>query len=175
MATYPQDLVRNRFLFDGTPVTIRPIRPEDSGIEQEFVRHLSEDSRYFRFIGTMRELPPKKLKYFTEIDYDRHMAFVAVIQRDGDEVEIGVARYVGNEQRDSCEFAVTVDDAWQGTGVAGLLMASLIDAARERGFRTMEGLVLKSNRKMLKFAKQLGFKVRADPDDVGTVTVVRPL
>ncbi|MBI4293140.1 MAG: GNAT family N-acetyltransferase [Betaproteobacteria bacterium] len=173
MATYPQDLVRNRFLFDGTPVTIRPIRPEDSGMEQEFVRHLSEDSRYFRFLGTMRELPPKKLKYFTEIDYDRHMAFVAVIQRDGKEVEIGVARYVGTEQRDSCEFAITVDDAWQGTGVAGLLMAALIDVARERGFRTMEGLVLKSNRKMLKFAKQLGFKVRTT--DLDTVTVAKPL
>ncbi len=71
--------------------------------------------------------------------------------------------------------AITVDDAWQGTGVAGLLMASLIDAARERGFRTMEGLVLKSNRKMLKFAKQLGFKVRTNPADVDTVTVERPL
>lgn len=175
MAKYPLQLTRNRCLFDGTPVTIRPIRPEDSGMEQEFVRHLSEDSRYFRFLGTMRELSPKKLKYFTEIDYDRHMALVAVIQSDGKEVEIGVARYVGDEQHESCEFAVTVDDAWQGTGVAGLLMASLMDAARERGFRTMEGLVLKSNRKMLKFAKQLGFKVRTNEDDVGTVTVVKPL
>ena len=175
MATYPLHLARNRFLFDGTPVTIRPIRPEDSGMEQEFVRHLSEDARYFRFLGTMRELPPNELKYFTEIDYDRHMAFVAVIRRDGNDVEIGVARYVGNEQRDSCEFAVTVDDAWQGTGVAGLLMVSLMDAARERGFRTMEGLILKSNRKMLKFAKQLGFKVRTNQTDVDTVTVSRPL
>ena len=175
MARYPLQLAQDRFLFDGTPVTIRPIRPEDSGMEQEFVRHLSEDSRYFRFLGNVRELSSKKLKYFTEIDYDCHMAFVAVIQRDGNDVEIGVARYVGNEPRDTCEFAVTVDDAWQGTGVAGLLMASLMDAARERGFRTMEGLILRSNHKMLKFARQLGFKVRPNPDDVDTVTVARPL
>ena len=138
MAEYPQHLVRQRVLFDGTPVTVRPIRPEDSGMEQEFVRHLSEDSRYYRFMASMRELPPKKLKFFTDIDYDRHMAFVATIRREDQEVEIGVARYVATEDPGSCEFAVTVDDAWQGSGVAGLLMISLEDAARERGFTRME-------------------------------------
>ncbi len=158
MAEYPQHLVRQRVLFDGTPVTIRPIRPEDSGMEQEFVRHLSEDSRYYRFMASMRELPPKKLKFFTEIDYDRHMAFVATIRCEDQEVEIGVARYVATEDPGSCEFAVTVDDAWQGSGVAGLLMISLEDAARERGFKRMEGIVLATNHKMLKFARQLGFK-----------------
>jgi len=81
MAEYPQHLVRQRVLFDGTPVTIRPIRPEDSGMEQEFVRHLSDDSRYFRFMGSLRELPLKKLRFFTNIDYQRHMAFVATIRR----------------------------------------------------------------------------------------------
>jgi acetyltransferase len=162
-------MVRHRVLFDGTPVTIRPIRPEDSGMEQEFVRHLSEDSRYFRFMASVRELPPKKLQFFTEIDYDRHMAFVATIARDDKELEIGVARYVATETPGSCEFAVTVDDAWQGTGVAGLLMISLQDAARERGFKTMEGIVLATNHKMLKFARQLGFKRHSDPGEADTV------
>jgi GNAT superfamily N-acetyltransferase len=158
MAEYPQQLVRRRALFDGTPVTIRPIRAEDSGMEQEFVRHLSEDSRYFRFMASLRELSPKKLRFFTDIDYDRHMAFVATLVRDDKEVEIGVARYVATENPGSCEFAITVDDDWQGSGVAGLLMISLEDAARERGFKIMEGIVLASNSKMLKFARQLGFK-----------------
>ncbi len=172
---YPQHLERKRFLFDGTPVTIRPVRSEDSVMEQEFVRQLSEDSRYFRFLGNLRELAPRKLKYFTDIDYDRHMAFVAVVLSGGKEVEIGGARYVGDDRRERCEFAIAVSDAWQGTGLAGLLMASLIEAARSSGFRAMEGLVLRSNRKMLKFARQLGFKVRADPDDREAVTVERRL
>jgi GNAT superfamily N-acetyltransferase len=171
MAEYPEHLVQHRTLFDGTPVTIRPIRPEDSGMEQEFVRHLSEDSRYYRFMGTLRELPPQKLKYFTDVDYDRHMAFVATIARDGGEVEIGVSRYVATEVQDRCEFAVTVDDTWQGSGVAGLLMLALLGSARERGFKTMEGLVLAANHKMLKFAKQLGFTVRSEPEDAGTVRI----
>jgi acetyltransferase len=158
-------------MFDGTPVIIRPIRPEDSGMEQEFVRHLSEDSRYFRFMGSMKELPPRKLKFFTEIDYDRHMAFVATIMREGKELEIGVARYVATENPGSCEFAVTVNDAWQGSGVAGLLMISLEDAARAHGFRTMEGIVLADNHKMLKFARQLGFKSRRILGEGDTVRI----
>ena len=159
MAEYPLHLVRQRVLYDGTPVTIRPIRAEDSGMEQEFVRHLSEDSRYYRFMASMRELSPKKLKFFTEIDYDRHMAFVATISREDQELEIGVARYVATENPGSCEFAVTVDDAWQKSGIAGLLMIALINAAREHGFKAMEGLVLPSNSRMIKFARQLGFEV----------------
>ena len=175
MAEYPQDLVRHRVLFDGTPVTIRPIRAEDSGMEQAFTRHLSVDSRYFRFMGSVRELPPKKLKFFTEIDYQRHMAFVATIMREGKDVEIGAARYAATETAGSCEFAIAVDDAWQGSGVAGLLMISLEHAARERGFKTMEGIVLSSNRKMLKFARQLGFNSRRNPGEADTVYIALQL
>ena len=171
MAAYPQHLVRHRVMFDGTPVTIRPIRPEDSGLEQEFVRHLSADSRYFRFMGSLRELSSKKLKSFTEIDYDRHMAFVATVMQDDKELEIGTARYVATENPGSCEFAVTVDDAWQGSGVAGLLMISLLDAARANGFRMMEGIVLASNHKMLKFARQLGFRCYHRPGEADTVHI----
>ncbi len=172
---YPARLVCNRVLYDGTPVCIRPIRPEDAAMEQEFVRHLSADSRYYRFMQKLRELTPNKLDYFTHIDYDRHMAFVATVTRDGREQEIGVARYVANPDGRSCEFAIVVDDAWQGSGVAGLLMAALMDAARSRGFETMEGLVMASNYKMLKFARQLGFSLRRNGADPQMVRVVRAL
>ena len=145
-------------LLDGTSVTIRPIRADDSGMEQEFIRHLSKESRYFRFMASLRELSPKKLTFFTEIDYDRHMAFVATIMREDKELEIGVARYVFTENPGNCEFGITVDDAWQGNGVAGLLMTPLEDTAREHGFKTMEGIVLPGNSKMLKFAQKRGFK-----------------
>ncbi len=175
MAEYPLHLVRTRTLFDGTQVVIRPIRPEDASMEQDFVRHLSDDSRYFRFMTQLEQLSPRKLKYFTEIDYDRHLAFVAVLTREGKDVEIGVARYVSAAGSDRCEFAIAVDDAWQGTGVAGVLMFTLMDAAREHGFKTMEGFVLTGNHKMLKFARQLGFDIHADLDEPGTVRLVRAL
>ena len=64
-----------------------------------------------------------------------------------------------------------MDDAWQGTGVAGLLMLSLQDAARSNGYTTMEGMVLATNHKMLKFARQLGFTMRREPGEGDTVHV----
>jgi acetyltransferase len=165
-----QGLIK-RELLDGTTVIIRPIRANDSGMEQEFIRHLSKESRYFRFMASLRELSPKKLQYFTEIDYDRHMAFVATIMHEDKELEIGVARYVFTENPDSCEFGITVDDAWQGSGVAELLMISLEDTARECGFKTMEGIVLPGNDKMLHFAQKHGFKVHSIQGEADTVHI----
>jgi len=175
LANYPQHLVRVRELSDGKTVTIRPIRPDDIEREQAFVRHLSEESRYSRFMAQLHELSASRLRYFTEIDYDRHLALVAIATQDALEVEIGVARYVALPGAGSCEFAIVVDDAWHGSGVASILMAALIDAARERGFTTMEGTVLTTNQRMLKFVRRLGFVVLVDPEDPGTLRVVRPL
>lgn len=175
MAEYPSALVRTRHLFDGTEITIRPIRRDDAPLEQAFVRNLSKDSRYKRFMGTIKELPEAKLRYLTDIDYDHHLALVATVRRDGGEVEIGVARYVVAPDGKTCEFAIAVDDAWQCTGVAGILMLSLIDAARARGLATMEGFVLATNHKMLKFARQLGFTQHFLPEEPGTVHVLRAL
>ena len=165
-----QGLIK-RVLLNDTTVTIRPIRAGDSGMEQEFVRHLSQESRYFRFMATLWELSPKKLKFFTEIDYDRHMAFVATIMREDKELEIGVARYIFTENTGIYEFGITVDDAWQGRGLAGLLMISLEDMAREHGFKTMEGIVLPGNDKMLHFAQKHGFKVHSIQGEADTVHI----
>lgn len=82
-------------LADGTAVSIRPIRPEDAAIEQEFVRKLSHESRYFRFMDTVRELSPRMLAHFTQVDYDRHMALTTVTERDGRES----ARFDENDPR----------------------------------------------------------------------------
>jgi len=175
VADYPAELERVRTLFDGRKVLIRPIRAEDAGMEQDFVRHLSSDARYARFMGTLNELPANKLRYLTEIDYEHHLALVAVVEHEGEPVEVGVARYVLDPTGKSCEFAVTVDDAWQNSGVAGVLMFTLMDVARERGIRIMDGLVLASNHKMLKFARQLGFSQAHVPEDPSTVRVFRTL
>jgi acetyltransferase len=175
VADYPAELVRTRYLFDGSEVLIRPIRADDKTMEQDFVQHLSPDSRYRRFMSTLKELPPGKLKYLTEVDYVRHLALVAIIERDGEQIEIGVARYIAGPSGTDCEFAIAIDDEWQGSGVAGILMLTLIDAARARGMQRMEAFILAGNDKMIKFAKQLGFTVRRDPDDPGMVVAERGL
>ncbi len=150
---------------DGTLVTIRPIRPEDAGIEQQFVQGLSPESKYFRFMGTLRELTPPMLARFTQVDYDRDMAFIAVTHGAGNEREIGVCRYATNPDGISCEFAIVVDDRWQHCGIGGRLMNELIAYAREKHLQQMVGHVLVSNTRMLKFMSEIGFTLGSDASD----------
>jgi len=166
---YPAHLVRSVRLADGATLVIRPITPDDAGIEQAFVRALSAESRYFRFMEALRELSPQMLSHFTEVDYDRHMALVAVTPC-GDR-EIGVARYVVNPDNASCEFAIVVADAWQRRGVGTILMDALMDAARGRGLKRMYGEVLAGNHGMLGLMRRLGFHAARHRDDSRLVCV----
>ena len=162
---YPAHLVTHWQLPDGTDITIRPIRPEDAEIEKTFVRNLSEESKYFRFMQTLNELTPEMLVRFTQIDYDREMALIAVTYQEGKEVEIGVTRYAINPDGDSCEFALVVADQWQHRGIAQKLLTSLMDAARTRGLKIIQGEVLSNNFNMLKFMNKLGFSATVDDND----------
>jgi len=168
-------LPSRRYVVNGATVTVRPICRQDLELEANFVRHLSTETRYKRFMVTLRELPEAKLKYLTEVDQIGHVALVAESQRDGRAVLLGVARYVVDTTGTNCEFAIAIDDAWQGSGLAGILMHTLIDVARGRGLATMEGIVLATNSRMLKFTRQLGFRGVHDPEERDVVRVVRRL
>jgi acetyltransferase len=172
---YPAQLVGTWQPADGPAVTLRPIRPEDAEIEQAFVRALSPSSRYFRFMDTLRELTPAMLVRFTQIDYDREMAFVATVRDRGAEREIGVCRYVTNPDGDSCEFALVVSDEWQRRGLGRRMMAQLIEVARARGLREMIGHVLADNRPMLALCEDLGFKSAPSSDEPQVRRVVLAL
>lgn len=160
---------------DGVDITLRPIRPDDAAMAQAFVRQLSDQARYQRFMGTVRELPEAKLRDLTDVDGVHHVAVVATTVRDGQETELGVARYVVDAGGRRCEFAIAVADAWQRSGLAGLLMHRLIEIARSRGLEAMDGSVLATNVAMLHFARQLGFEVQPDADDATTCRVTRRL
>jgi acetyltransferase len=163
---YPADLVRAVTLPKGHQVTFRPIRPEDAEMEQDFVRSLSDDSRYYRFMDALRELPRSLLVRFTQLDYQREMAIVAVEKTaDGTEKQVGVARYITNPDGESCEFALVIADDWQGRGLGRTLMRYLMDIAAARGYKTMDGEVLSVNGNMLKLMTTLGFEVHTAPDD----------
>ncbi|WMP19122.1 bifunctional acetate--CoA ligase family protein/GNAT family N-acetyltransferase [Thiothrix lacustris] len=172
---YPNDLVKRLQLPDGTDIVIRPIRPEDAEMEQEFVRNLSKESRYMRFMQALRELTPDMLVRLTQIDYDREMAFLALTRQEGKEVEMGVARYAINPDKSSCEFALVIADEWQNRGLGGVMMQTLIDTARAKGLRTIEGEVLPHNNGMLKLMQRLGFARHQDGLDDGVVMVTKRL
>jgi acetyltransferase len=164
---YPSQLVKKVQLSDGTDIVIRPIRPEDAEIEARFVRELSSEAKYFRFMSSLQELSQEMLVRFTQIDYHNEMALIAVSDDGSGERQVGVARYVTNLDKKSCEFALVIADDWQGKGIARRLMRNLMEVARDRGLENMEGQVLGNNVRMLDLVASLGFEIGDDPDEDG--------
>ena len=162
---YPSHLVKQIQLSDGTDIVIRPIRPEDAEIEAKFVRELSSQTRYFRFMNSLQELSQQMLVRFTQIDYHNEMALIAVTAGDAGEEQIGVARYTTNLDKTSCEFALVVSDQWQSKGIGHHLMRNLMEIARDRDLERMDGQVLSDNKKMLELMASLNFKIQNDPND----------
>ncbi len=158
----------------GGEYTVRPIRPDDAQMLQALVSNLSQESRYFRFVSFMSELPPSMLARFTLIDYDREMALVGLHKQrvagpDGEIVEteriVGVSRYITNPDPSSCEFSLLVADDFNGKGIGSRLMESIMDVARQKGLAEVQGLVLARNPGMLKLMRRLGFTVKPYADD----------
>lgn len=158
----------------GGEYTVRPIQPNDAQMLQELVHGLSKESRYFRFVSSMQELPPSMLARFTLIDYDREMALVAVhkvrtADAQGEMVDteriVGVSRYITNPDKASCEFSLLVADDFNGKGLGSRLMQAIMDVARDKGLAEIDGLVLANNPGMLKLMKSLGFTVKPFPED----------
>jgi len=172
---YPSYLKKEWFLPDATCITIRPIRPEDAEIEQQFVRGLSSEARYFRFFNPIRELSPEFLARLTQVDYDREMALIATVATVGGETEIGVARYSINPDGSTCEFAVVVADDWQRKGIGARLVSELADCIRDKGIKLIEGWVLKQNIGMLQLAKEMGFDIATSSDDPKLMYVSKQL
>jgi acetyltransferase len=116
------------------------------------------------------------LARFTQIDYDREMALIAVMNEHTPDAHIlGVVRYVSNPDKQSCEFALTVADDWQKKGIGRQLMQKLMTVARDRGIEIMEGEVLSRNSKMLRLCERLGFRTVHNADEPDVVAVRRHL
>ena len=126
-------------------------------------------------MNSMHELTETMLVRFTQLDYSREMALIAVTVEQGQEVELGVARYATNPDGDTCEFALVIADNMQGKGLGQKLMVALMEAARANGLSVIEGEVLSNNHKMLKLMSRLGFAAKTSEEDQGIVKVSKPL
>lgn len=171
---YPAGLEKEWPLKGGGLCTIRPIRPDDAEMLQALVRGLSSESRYFRFVSAMQEMPARMLARYTLIDYDREMALVAIRHHrqanddgsfsDREEI-IGVSRYITNPDQTTCEFSLVVADNMAGQGLGSRLMLSIMDVARAKGLSEIQGLVLTNNDSMLRLMRGLHFEVKPYPED----------
>ncbi len=163
---YPNQYESHAVLRDGTEVLIRPIRPEDAEAHYAFISSFSRETSYYRFFSFEKELADEQMTRFTQIDYDREMAIIAVVERGGRELTIGVNRLVYYAHSDEYEFAIVVADEWQQSGIGSILMEKLIAISKDRKLKSIYGLVLSDNYKMLNFVKKFGFQIAGYEDDM---------
>ncbi len=159
-------------LRDGRRVSLRAVRPEDGDELQAFLKRLSEQSRYSRFMSPLRELSGTMLERAVNPAPGRELQILAVWGEGLQPTIVGGARYSAAPGARDCEFALTVADEWQGLGLARQLLEALMRAARAAGYGRMEGYILASNARMLGLAKRLGFE-RVESPEGPTVHMVR--
>lgn len=175
VTAYPAHLARSRCLKDGRTVLIRPIRADDEPALRAFFATLSAEAKHRRFMKFVATLSDRMFEYFTRIDYVKHIAFVCEAQVEGRPQIVGDARCVADPAGRGCEFGVVIGDAWHRSGIAGLLMEALLRAAREQGYESMDGLVLRDNLELRRFARALGFEEGPCAEDPTTVTLFKSL
>ena len=159
ISPYPNQYESNWMLKDGTPVLIRPLKPEDESLVADLLGNCSEETIYFRYFGGIKSWPHEALIRFTQNDYDREIGMAAIGLPPGPSVMMGVGRLVMIPEQDAAEFAVLVADPWQGEGLGWKLFERVIEIAKENGVRTLYGEVLAVNRPMLNMAKKMGFNL----------------
>jgi acetyltransferase len=174
-ADYPAELERTWQAADGTPVTLRALRPEDLDRELEFIGGLSEETLHLRLQYAARGVSREEAARLLQLDYRDTLAVAALVPAEAGERIVGVSRYARMPGTDHAECAIVVADVWQGRGLGMELMRSLGAAARARGIRFLEGTALGENRRILDWARRFGFVVQAEPNSGGLVHVTLEL
>ena len=147
---------------DGEEMFIRPIKPVDEHLYQAFLDRLSPEDIRFRFLAPRKEFSHHFIARFTQIDYARAMAFVAL---DVEQRELlGIARLAADPDYTRAEFGIIVRSDLKGHGVGWSLMRHLIAYAQTEGLRDLYGDVLASNDRMLLMCRELGFNIAPDPE-----------
>ena len=171
---YPFKYVKEVELQDGKSAVIRPIRPEDEPLIYELFKSLSDDTIMFRFCQRLTDMPHERLVRYCQIDYDRELAFVAVIRETPDrEKIIADIRIIKMPDLETAELAILVADGWQGHGIGAMLMDYCIKVAAQSGIKVIWMEILKTNSKMLHLSRASGFKLSYDDEDM--IRVTRPM
>ena len=163
ISPYPAQYEFTRTADEGFEVRVRPIKPEDAPLFEQLFGNLSKESIYTRFFRHISTPSREMIARFTQIDYDREMALVAIHDGDDGEKMVGVARIIGDPDGKTGEFSVMVGDPWQGKGVGAILLDRCLEIMAERGMETVWGAVLSQNTGMVRLGKKLGFSVKHQP------------
>jgi acetyltransferase len=169
---YPRELEEWITLGSGRRLLLRPIRPEDEHDHDTLFEDLNPEDIRFRFFGMVRSLPHSERARYTQIDYDREMAFIAASSDpEGPPENLGVVRAISTAGGDYAEFAIIVRPDMKDQGLGRALLEKMIRYLRSRGIRELRGEVLASNGVMLGLARSLGFQVAAPVDGIVHVSL----
>lgn len=172
LAPYPDSQTYSKTLQNNLQARIRPVRPEDAEITQNFTRNLSEQSRQNRFMSPLKQLNATMLARFSQLDYDREAAF---IMTNAQNEPLAFARYTCRQFPQQAEFGISVHDQYQGLGISTIMMQLLIEQATAQGYLNLYGEILQSNHAMLGLANKLGFIRKILPQDPKIAAVTLPL
>lgn len=164
MSPYPTRHIQSWMCRDSKNVVLRPIRPEDEPLERELIASLSAESSRFRFFHIIKDITHEMLSRFCNIDYDREMAIIAEYNANGRRRNVGVGRLI-IQSGQTGEFAVLVADDFQNNGLGLKLCDMLIGIAQEKGLKSIYGIALNDNWKIIGLCKKLGFKVQRTSDE----------
>jgi GNAT superfamily N-acetyltransferase len=156
---YPAEYEERKPLPDGTELFYRPIKPTDEKMLRDMLYHCSERSIAFRFFKPIKAFPHRFIQEFTNVDYSKDVAIVAIVQETGGEHIIGVGRYYLNQATNRAEVSFLVQDDWQGKGVGSGLLELITEIARTRGLTGFEANVLATNQSMLAVFYNSGYRV----------------
>jgi GNAT superfamily N-acetyltransferase len=159
----------------GEAVAVRPIRRDDAGRFQEYLRGLSPHSRRNRFLGAVSELPPREIERLAAMDRPGELALVAFDDRGRGPEMIAEAIHVLAPETGRCEFALSVADAWQRRGLGMLLLRLIECRARLVGARHLFGDVLRDNAAMKGLARKRSFSLHGPVADARLVEIVKDL
>jgi acetyltransferase len=166
---YPCQWEGQLVLKNGWPIAVRPMRPEDEPAVVKFLGRVWAEDLRLRFFHAVKEFSHQFVARLTQLDYARAMAFVALDTETGEIT--GVARLHSDSRYESAEYAVLVRSDLKGNGLGWALMQLLIDYATTEGLKSLSGQVLTENTTMLAMCRELGFSVKADPNDAGVAQV----
>jgi len=164
---YPKELEEAATLKTGRKISLRPIRPEDETAHRDFIRKLSDDDLRLRFFGSVRrDFDHKEMSRFTQIDYDREMAFIASAQTESGLPEtLGVVRTSTKPDNTEAEFAIIVRSDQKGTGLGSILFRKMVDYTKGRGTRHLVGQTMVENKSMQGLARKFGFSIKINSEE----------
>jgi len=175
VSPYPNQYETSAITKSGLSLFIRPIKPEEAQLLQTLWSTFSSKTLYYRLSKHIKELSHEMVVSFTQIDYDREIALVAIHREESGDEMLGVGRLYGAIGANISEFSVVVGDPWQGLGIGAQLLSSLILIAKDRKIKRIWGLIQRENNNMIELARNLNFTITGEPDDPqveATLTII---